>query len=61
MLFELHTKGLLEVECLSAMMEFSGFINSCGLIHPPLEGGHFTWSSREDVPVLSRINHFFLK
>jgi len=42
----------------SAMMEFSGFINSCGLIDPLLEGGRFTWSSHRDVPVLSHIDRF---
>ena len=42
----------------SAMLEFSDFINSSGLIDPPLEGGRYTWSSHEDVPVLSRIDRF---
>jgi len=27
----------------SAILEFSNFINSCGLIDPPLEGGRYTW------------------
>ena len=40
------------------MMEFFDFINSCGLIDPLLEGGPFTWSSHEDVLVLSRIDRF---
>jgi len=42
----------------SAMLEFSDFINSCGLIDPPLKGGRYTWSSHEDVPVLSHIDRF---
>jgi len=42
----------------SAMLEFSNFINSSGLIDPPLEGGRYIWSSHEDVPILSRINRF---
>jgi len=37
----------------SAMSDFSEFINSCNLIDPPLEGGRFTWSSHEEVPVVS--------
>jgi len=41
-----------------AMLEFSDFINSSGLIDPPMEGVCYTWSSHEDVPVLFRINHF---
>jgi len=40
------------------MLEFSKFINSCGFIDPLLEGGHYTWSSCEDVPVLSCIDRF---
>ena len=40
------------------MLEFSDFINSSGLIDPPMEGVCYTWSSHEDVPVLFRINHF---
>ena len=40
------------------MMEFSDFINGCGLIDPPLEGGRYTWSSHEIVPVLSGIDRF---
>ena len=40
------------------MLEFSDFINSGDLVDPPLEGGRFTWSSHEEVPVLSRINRF---
>ena len=39
-------------------VEFSDFINGCGLIDPPLEGGWYTWSSHEVVPVLSRIDYF---
>ena len=42
----------------SAMTEFSDFIDSCNCIDPPLEGGCFTWSSHEEVPVLSRIDRF---
>ena len=42
----------------SAMLEFSDFINSSDLIDPPLEGGRFTWSSHEEVPVLSHIDRF---
>ena len=42
----------------SAMLEFFDFINSCGLIDPPLEGGRYTWSSHEDVPILSRVDRF---
>jgi len=37
----------------STMSEFSDFIDSCNLIDLPLEGGRFTWSSHEEVPVLS--------
>ena len=36
-------------------MELSHFINSCGIIDPLMEGGRYTWSGHEDVPVLSRI------
>ena len=39
-----------------AMREFSIFIDSCNLIDPPLKGARFTWSSHEEVPVLSRID-----
>ena len=42
----------------SAMSDFSDFIDSCNLIDPPLEGGRFTWSSHEEVPVMSRIDRF---
>lgn len=42
----------------STIGEFSAFINSCNLIYPPLEGARFTWSSHEEVPVLSRIDGF---
>ena len=38
------------------MREFSNFIDSCILVNPPLEGACFTWSSHEEVPVLSRID-----
>ena len=41
-----------------AMVEFSNYIISCDLIDPPLEGGRFTWSIHEDVPVLSHIDRF---
>ena len=41
-----------------AMCEFSNFINSCDLVDPPLEGARFTWSSHEEVPILSRIDRF---
>ena len=34
----------------SPMLEFSDFINVCGLIDPPLEAGRYTWS-HEVVPV----------
>jgi len=37
----------------SAMTDFLDFIDSCNLIDPPLEGGHFTWSSHAEVPVVS--------
>jgi len=40
------------------MMEFSDFINGCGLIDPPLEGGRYTWSNHEVVLVLFRIDRF---
>jgi len=40
------------------MIDFSDFIDSCNLIDSPLEGGRFTWSSHEEVPVLSHINRF---
>ena len=40
------------------MLEFSDFINVCGLIDPPSEGGHYTWSSHKVVPILSRIDRF---
>ena len=43
----------------TSMREFLNFINSCNLIDPPLEGVHFfTWSSHEEVPILSRIDRF---
>ena len=42
----------------SPMLEFSDFINVCGLLDPPLEGGRYSWSSHEVVPVLSRIDRF---
>ena len=44
----------------SAMIEFSDFIGSYNLIDPPLEGGCFTCSSHEEVPMLSRIDWFLL-
>jgi len=40
------------------MREFSSFIDSYNLIDPPLEGARFTWSSHEEVPVLSHIDRF---
>jgi len=40
------------------MSDFSDFIDSCNLIDLPLEGGRFTWSSHEEMPVLSRIDRF---
>jgi len=43
-----------------AMCEFSAFINLCNLVDPPLEGARFTWSSHEEVPILSRIDRFLL-
>jgi len=42
-----------------AMREFYSFIDSYNLIDPPLEGARFTWSSHEEVLVLSRIDQFF--
>ena len=42
----------------SMMADFSNFIDSCNLIDPPLEGMRFTWSSHEEVPVLSCIYRF---
>ena len=45
----------------SAMCEFSAFIiNLCNLVGSPLEGARFTWSSHEEVPILSRIDRFLL-
>ena len=41
-----------------AMREFSSFIDSCNLVDPSLEGARFTWSSHEEVPLLSRIDRF---
>jgi len=43
---------------LLGMREFSNFINSCNLVDPPMEGACFTWSSHEEVPMLSRIDQF---
>jgi len=40
------------------MCEFSAFVNLCNLVDPPLKDARFTWSSHEEVPVLSRINRF---
>jgi len=52
--YEKSTSGMFS----SIMMEFSNFINSCGLVDLRLEGGCFTWFGHEDVPVLSRIDRF---
>jgi len=41
-----------------AMREFSSFIDSCNVVDPLLEGARFTWSSHEEVSVLSRIDRF---
>jgi len=40
------------------MRELSNFIDSCNLVDPPLEGACVTWSSHEEVPVLSCIDRF---
>jgi len=52
--FERSTRGRLT----SAMCDFSTFINQCNLVDPPLEGARFTWSSHEEVPILSRLDRF---
>jgi len=41
-----------------AMTDFLNFIDSYNLIDLPLEGGCFTWTSHEEMPVLSRIDRF---
>jgi len=41
-----------------SMLEFSNFIDACGLIDPPLEGGCYTLFGYEVVVVLSRIDRF---
>jgi len=33
-------------------------INLCNFVNPPLEGARFTWSSHEELPILSHIDHF---
>jgi len=41
-----------------AMGEFFNFFGSYKLVDPPLEGVRFTWSSHEEIPVLTRIDWF---
>ena len=41
-----------------AMVGFSDFISSCGLVDPPLKGGQFTWSNSKEKEAMSRIDRF---
>jgi len=41
-----------------AIGEFSTIISSCNSIDPPLEDARFTWSTHEEVLLLSRIDRF---
>ncbi|XVF79317.1 hypothetical protein PTKIN_Ptkin14bG0211600 [Pterospermum kingtungense] len=44
----------------AAMDEFSGFINTLGLIDLPLVGGKFTWSSNRESPTFCRLDRFLI-
>jgi hypothetical protein len=44
----------------SAMWEFSDFISDQGLLDLPLVGGHFTWSSNQENPSMSRLDRFLV-
>jgi len=52
---ERSTRGRLS----SVMCELLAFSNLCNLVEPPLEGARFAWSSHEEVPILSHIDHLF--